>query len=390
MLAFPTETFYGLGCCADQAVAVARVYQAKRRPVHMPLPLLAGSLDLLRPYVTLEQAPEALLTAFWPGPLTVVLTARLTPLEGRRPLAPQLVNPKGKAAVRLTPHPLAAQLSRLAGAPLTASSANISGQAAARVPDELDERLLAALTGPGRRRAVHHRGAAGRYGPARAASGGRQPGGFEGRGLHAAPGLSPLRRQRRKAHPGASESLSNMELAANMLLAYHAPLEAPMQKELTCPACGHSVIRYLNPAPTTDVVIYDPERGVVVIERVNEPHGFALPGGFVDDGEQVEHAAVREMREETGLDVELLGVLGVYSRPDRDPRRHTMSVVFVGRPRDAAALKAGDDAARAAFYPLDRLPQPICFDHARILADFGRWLAGERTLAPVEPAGEDD
>mgnify|MGYP000438845280 FL=1 len=96
-----------------------------------------------------------------------------------------------------------------------------------------------------------------------------------------------------------------MELAANMLLAYHAPLEAPMQKELTCPACGHSVIRYLNPAPTTDVVIYDPERGVVVIERVNEPHGFALPGGFVDDGEQVEHAAVREMREETGLDVEL-------------------------------------------------------------------------------------
>ena len=89
-------------------------------------------------------------------------------------------------------------------------------------------------------------------------------------------------------------------------------------------------------------------------------------------------------------DVRLLGVLGVYSRPDRDPRRHTMSVVFVGRPRDAAALKAGDDAARAAFYPLDRLPQPICFDHARILADFGRWLAGERTLAPVEPAGEDD
>ena len=157
MLAFPTETFYGLGCCADQAVAVARVYQAKRRPVHMPLPLLAGSLDLLRPYVTLEQAPEALLTAFWPGPLTVVLTARLTPLEGRRPLAPQLVNPKGKAAVRLTPHPLAAQLSRLAGAPLTASSANISGQAVdvdcshirnARVPEELDERLLAALTGP--------------------------------------------------------------------------------------------------------------------------------------------------------------------------------------------------------------------------------------------------
>ena len=79
MLAFPTETFYGLGCCADQAVAVARVYQAKRRPVHMPLPLLADSLDLLRPYVTLEQAPEALLTAFWPGRPSILWTGSRSP-----------------------------------------------------------------------------------------------------------------------------------------------------------------------------------------------------------------------------------------------------------------------------------------------------------------------
>lgn len=148
VLAFPTETFYGLGCCAHQAAAVARVYQAKRRPVHMPLPLLAGSRELLRPWVMLEQAPGALLDAFWPGPLTVLLPARPTPLDGRAPLAPQLVNPRGKVAVRLTPHPLAARLSCLAGAPLTASSANISGQAAARVPEELDAALLSALTGP--------------------------------------------------------------------------------------------------------------------------------------------------------------------------------------------------------------------------------------------------
>ena len=117
-----------------------------------------------------------------------------------------------------------------------------------------------------------------------------------------------------------------MELAAGMLLAYHAPLEAPMQKELTCPACGHSVIRYLNPAPTTDVVIYDPERGVVVIERVNEPHGFALPGGFVDDGEQVEHAAVREIGEESGLPVELGPYLGDIEYPlseEGRKQRHT-------------------------------------------------------------------
>ncbi len=167
-----------------------------------------------------------------------------------------------------------------------------------------------------------------------------------------------------------------MELAANMLLAYHAPLEAPMQKELTCPACGHSVIQYLNPAPTTDVVIYDPERGVVVIERVNEPHGFALPGGFVDDGEQVEHAAVREMREETGLDVELLGVLGVYSRPDRDPRRHTMrrGPESRGRCGPGGLLSSGQAAAAHLFRPC---PHPGGL----------RPLAGGRTYAGAGGTG---
>lgn len=136
-----------------------------------------------------------------------------------------------------------------------------------------------------------------------------------------------------------------------------------------------------NPAPTVDVVIYDPDQGVVVIKRKNEPHGFALPGGFIDYGEAAETAAVREMREETGLDVELLGVLGVYSRPDRDPRQHTISVVYVGRALDPGKLKAGDDAAAAAFYALERLPEPMAFDHAEILADFKAYLAGKRSLA---------
>ncbi|MGE9985597.1 NUDIX domain-containing protein [Desulfovibrio sp. SGI.169] len=158
-----------------------------------------------------------------------------------------------------------------------------------------------------------------------------------------------------------------------------------MKKDEICPHCGKACGFCRNPAPTTDVVIYEPARGVVLIARANPPLGYALPGGFIDEGEQAEAAAVREMREETGLDVELTGLLGVYSRPDRDPRRHTLSVVFTGRPRDPLALRAGDDAAQAAFYPPDAPPEPLAFDHARILADFRDVLAGRRVLGAVEP-----
>ncbi len=144
-------------------------------------------------------------------------------------------------------------------------------------------------------------------------------------------------------------------------------------------------MRYRNPFPTTDVIIYDPEnpeRGVVLIERVNEPYGFAIPGGFVDMGERVEHAALREMREETSLDVELEGLLGVYSDPKRDPRFHTMSIVYVGKAKNAHELCAGDDAKNAAFYPLDALP-PLAFDHGQVLEDFKEYLAHKSPLAPV-------
>ncbi len=158
-----------------------------------------------------------------------------------------------------------------------------------------------------------------------------------------------------------------------------------MKKTVLCPHCGKPYSCWRNPTPTTDVVIHEPGRGVVIIRRANEPLGFALPGGFIEEGEQAEAAAVREMREETGLDVELTGLLGVYSRPHRDPRQHTLSVVFTGRPRNPEALRAGDDAAAAAFYPPEALPSPLVFDHARILADFAEVLAGRRQVAPVEP-----
>lgn len=146
-----------------------------------------------------------------------------------------------------------------------------------------------------------------------------------------------------------------------------------MGKIRTCPHCGGEIEVYRNPTPTVDVVIVmecpDGGEGVVLIERANEPHGWALPGGFVDYGESCERAAVREMKEETGLDVVLTGLLGVYSDPDRDPRQHTMSVVYTGSPRDPAALAAGDDAAGAKVFPMGRWPD-LAFDHARILTDF--------------------
>lgn len=158
-----------------------------------------------------------------------------------------------------------------------------------------------------------------------------------------------------------------------------------LKQNLICPHCGKPYRAWRNPAPTADVVIYEPGRGVVIIRRANEPHGYALPGGFIDEGEQAEAAAIREMKEETGLDVELQGLLGVYSSPHRDPRQHTLSVVFAGHAKDANALYAGDDAAGAAFYDLDNLPAPIVFDHAQILRDFQDYLNGKRCLAPVEP-----
>jgi 8-oxo-dGTP diphosphatase len=136
-----------------------------------------------------------------------------------------------------------------------------------------------------------------------------------------------------------------------------------------CPHCGEAFEEFRNPLPTVDVVVHAPGRGVLLVERANEPHGWALPGGFVDYGESCEAAAVREAREETGLDVALGGLLGVYSDPDRDPRHHTLSVVYLARAEDPEALRAGDDAASAKFWPLDGLPE-LVFDHARIVSDF--------------------
>lgn len=122
-----------------------------------------------------------------------------------------------------------------------------------------------------------------------------------------------------------------------------------------------------NPFPTVDVII-EVSGGIVLILRKNPPFGWAIPGGFVDYGESVEQAAVREANEETGLHVTLTRLLGVYSDPARDPRQHTISTVFVAR---AGGTPVGqDDAAQAGVFTRDTLPEKIAFDHRKILEDY--------------------
>lgn len=144
-----------------------------------------------------------------------------------------------------------------------------------------------------------------------------------------------------------------------------------MKQCMICPQCGAELQTYKNPVPTVDIVIAEPGKGVALVERRFEPHGWALPGGFVDYGESVESAAVREALEETGLTVHLRELLGVYSNPARDKRLHTISTVFTAVAGDAERIRGGDDAAVAAFFPLSELPA-LTFDHAAILDDFAR------------------
>ncbi len=143
-------------------------------------------------------------------------------------------------------------------------------------------------------------------------------------------------------------------------------------RHITCPNCGHGVRVYRNPLPTVDIIInYREEnkiRGVVLIRRNHAPLGWALPGGFIEYGESAEAAAVREAREETGLEIGDPVQFRVYSDPDRDPRHHTLTVVFSATAQ--GRLRAGDDAAAAEVFGWEAIPADLCFDHARILAEY--------------------
>jgi 8-oxo-dGTP diphosphatase len=129
---------------------------------------------------------------------------------------------------------------------------------------------------------------------------------------------------------------------------------------------------YRNPIPTVDIIIEmtDPQReqGILLIKRKNPPYGWALPGGFVDYSESLERAAIREAKEETSLEVELLYQFHTYSDPGRDPRHHTISTVFVASA--AGTPEAKDDAVDIGIFLEKNLPFPLAFDHAEILNDY--------------------
>ena len=122
-----------------------------------------------------------------------------------------------------------------------------------------------------------------------------------------------------------------------------------------------------TPLFSVDAII-ELEDGIVLIKRLNPPYGWAIPGGFVDIGETIEDAVCREMKEETGLDINLVRQFHTYSDPKRDPRQHTITTVFIatasGRP------VAGDDAKEAEVFTRDTLPEDLAFDHKQILDDY--------------------
>ncbi len=145
-----------------------------------------------------------------------------------------------------------------------------------------------------------------------------------------------------------------------------------VKRIIQCPNCNFDINIYHNPVPTVDIII-EYEHKIVLIERKNHPPGWAIPGGFVDYGETVEQAAIREAKEETGLDCDLVSILGVYSDPARDDRLHTISTVFIaegyGNP------EAADDALSLKLFSPETLPHILAFDHAEILADYIKYKA---------------
>ncbi|ACX72250.1 NUDIX hydrolase [Methanocaldococcus vulcanius M7] len=133
---------------------------------------------------------------------------------------------------------------------------------------------------------------------------------------------------------------------------------------------------YLHPAVAVDGIIEQDDK-ILLIKRKNPPFKgyFAIPGGFVECGETVENAVIREIKEETGLITEIIDLLGVYSSPTRDPRGHVISITYILKVV-GGKLKAGDDAKEAEFFDLNALPE-LAFDHERIIKDYLRWKDGK-------------
>jgi len=135
-----------------------------------------------------------------------------------------------------------------------------------------------------------------------------------------------------------------------------------------CPHCGKEIKQYLHPFPTVDIIIQMAGGGIILIKRKKPPFGWALPGGFVDYGESLEEAAVREAKEETSLDITLTSQFHTYSDPKRDSRKHTISTVYLASAAGSPA--AADDAEEIGIFTRDNLPSPLVFDHEHILQQY--------------------
>jgi ADP-ribose pyrophosphatase YjhB (NUDIX family) len=145
------------------------------------------------------------------------------------------------------------------------------------------------------------------------------------------------------------------------------------KKFIQCPKCTNELEVYQNPIPTVDIIIEVESKGIVLIRRRNPPYGWAIPGGFVDYGESLEKAAIREAKEETNLDVELREQFHTYSNPERDPRNHTISTVYIAKPNGKP--EAQDDAAEIGIFSESNLPDEMAFDHRSILDDYFRSIS---------------
>jgi len=135
-----------------------------------------------------------------------------------------------------------------------------------------------------------------------------------------------------------------------------------------CPYCGKQIETYQSPTPTVDIIIEMKGGGIILIKRKNPPYGWALPGGFVDYGESLEEAAIREAREETSLHITLTSQFHTYSDPLRDPRRHTISTVYIAT-ADGTPV-AADDAQEIGVFTRENLPLPLAFDHEKIVSGY--------------------
>lgn len=143
-------------------------------------------------------------------------------------------------------------------------------------------------------------------------------------------------------------------------------------RTIRCPKCQKEIEIYRNPLPTVDIIIEIESKGIVLIKRKNPPYGWAIPGGFVDYGESLEEAAIREAKEETNLDVELIRQFHTYSDPKRDKRHHSISTIYIAKANGIPEAK--DDALEIGIFNESNLPDELAFDHRLILTDYFKRL----------------